>query len=511
MRGRRGLGSYTLGDRYTAPDRRLSQMLIRQGSRGGPSDSWQETMGRIAQQLAGAYIGYKDQQNRNVANQAFAKVEPDSYSMQPTMNDQQIMESEGVQNILRQNTDADRMRNPMIQRNMKAIGMEQDAFNQDEATLNSLDPNNFLTPDGYNTEVKYLKDAMGRATQNIENYGDEFNQTMGRLRSQEPTDDQRAEAVRREILGQRKASEVNTLNEKMPQIDYALQNLRGLENNPYAQRLAQGLMMNKMSNEAASRLDAIARERQLADIQSGRDYTSGENQLNRQARIDAVSAKPPVPGRDTPYSQDVADQLANIAGAKEKAKKPTSDEIRNTAKIKEEVKQEAKVTGMRPKAKASLDSYSSKMDFVTGTIDSALDNVSNWSAQYGSLLSALPGSDANTLKNELQTIKANIGFQALQEMRANSPTGGALGNVANQELEALQATIGSLDQSQDTDVLRKNLTTLKAQLKSSAMRMKDAYAQTYGGDEGKNRRSTDGLSSAEQKELEQLKRDLGRQ
>ena len=516
----RGLGGYTLGDRYTTPDRRLSQMLMRQGSRGGPSDSWQETLGRIAQQLSGAYIGKLDQDKQDLANQTLAKVQPDEHTMQPTMNDQQIMESEGVQNILRQKTDADRMGNPMIQRNITAIRNEQDRIADQEQSLSDLQDTasrNRFTDGGELMQVqgpltdKYYSGQIDRATQNIENYGDEFNQTMGRLRSQEPTDDQRAEAVRREILRQRRASEVNTLNEKMPQIDYALQNLRGLENNPYAQRLAQGLMMNKMSNEAASRLDAIARERQLADIQSGRDYTSGENQLNRQARIDAVSAKPPVPGRDTPYSQDVADQLANIAGAKEKAKKPTSDEIRNTAKIKEEVKQEAKVTGMRPKAKASLDSYSSKMDFVTGTIDSALDNVSNWSAQYGSLLSALPGSDANTLKNELQTIKANIGFQALQEMRANSPTGGALGNVANQELEALQATIGSLDQSQDTDVLRKNLTTLKAQLKSSAMRMKDAYAQTYGGDEGKNRRSTDGLSSAEQKELEQLKRDLGRQ
>ena len=33
-------------------------------------------------------------------------------------------------------------------------------------------------------------------------------------------------------------------------------------------------------------------------------------------------------------------------------------------------------------------------------------------------------------------------------MRMESPTGGALGNVSNQELESLQATLGNLDQSQ---------------------------------------------------------------
>jgi hypothetical protein len=198
----------------------MSQMLMEGSRRGKPAYHYSDTLGRIAQQLAGGYLAGRDQKNQNVANQAFTKAEPDSYSMQPTMNDQQIMESDSVQNILRQNTDADRMKNPMIQRNMNAIGMEQKAFNQDEARLNSLDPNNFMTPDAYNTEVKTLNDAMGRATQNIENYGDEFNQTMGRLNSQEPTDDQRADAVGRELLGQRKASEVNTLNEKMPQLEY---------------------------------------------------------------------------------------------------------------------------------------------------------------------------------------------------------------------------------------------------------------------------------------------------
>jgi hypothetical protein len=192
------------------------------------------------------------------------------------MNDQQIMESDSVQNILRQNTDADRMKNPMIQRNMNAIGMEQKAFNQDEARLNSLKPDNFMTPDAYNTEVKTLNDAMGRATQNIENYGDEFNQTMGRLTSQEPTDDQRADAVGRELIGQRKASEVNTLNEKKPQLEYAMQNLRGLENNPYAQRLLQGLMMNQMDTNAASRLAETQRGYKDADVKSARDFTTSE-------------------------------------------------------------------------------------------------------------------------------------------------------------------------------------------------------------------------------------------
>lgn len=45
----------------------------------------------------------------------------------------------------------------------------------------------------------------------------------------------------------------------------------------------------------------------------------------------------------------------------------------------------------------------------------------------------------------VNTIKANLGFDALQAMRDASPTGGALGQVAVQELEMLQSTVAALD------------------------------------------------------------------
>jgi hypothetical protein len=86
----KSLGSYTLGDQYVSPERRLSAMLTQQGSKGGPSNSWQETMGRIAQQLAGAYIGYKDTQNRNKAFDAQTGLEPDSTSMKQTYTPDEV-------------------------------------------------------------------------------------------------------------------------------------------------------------------------------------------------------------------------------------------------------------------------------------------------------------------------------------------------------------------------------------------------------------------------------------
>lgn len=75
----------------------------------------------------------------------------------------------------------------------------------------------------------------------------------------------------------------------------------------------------------------------------------------------------------------------------------------------------------------------------------------------GKASSFVPGTDAYNLNQRLLTLKANLGFDRLQQMREASPTGGALGQVAVQELNALQATVGSLDIGQDKKELAKNL------------------------------------------------------
>ena len=79
----------------------------------------------------------------------------------------------------------------------------------------------------------------------------------------------------------------------------------------------------------------------------------------------------------------------------------------------------------------------------------------------GKAQSFVPGTDAFNLNQRLLTIKANLGFDRLQQMRDASPTGGALGQVAVQELNALQATVGSLELGQDRKELNKNLNKIE--------------------------------------------------
>lgn len=100
---------------------------------------------------------------------------------------------------------------------------------------------------------------------------------------------------------------------------------------------------------------------------------------------------------------------------------------------------------------------------VTQEIDRALDTMQGGilpDTGWGAMLSDIPGTDALSLANRLETIKANIGFEELNKMRQQSPTGGALGQVTERELAFLQSVAGSLDQSQNQEELTDNLNRL---------------------------------------------------
>jgi hypothetical protein len=86
----------------------------------------------------------------------------------------------------------------------------------------------------------------------------------------------------------------------------------------------------------------------------------------------------------------------------------------------------------------------------------------NTTGKIGFVMKNIPGEPANALASNLTTITANLAFDKLQDMRNNSPTGGALGNVSNLELESLKSAIANLNQSLDKTSLAKNLATVEA-------------------------------------------------
>lgn len=104
--------------------------------------------------------------------------------------------------------------------------------------------------------------------------------------------------------------------------------------------------------------------------------------------------------------------------------------------------------------------------------------LSRWIGQV------LPGTDARDIRAKLDTVEALIGFDALADMRAASPTGGALGQITERELKFLQSVQGSLDVAQSTEQFIKNLARIEKSFKkiraiNSAEMTVDQYKKEF--------------------------------
>lgn len=134
------------------------------------------------------------------------------------------------------------------------------------------------------------------------------------------------------------------------------------------------------------------------------------------------------------------------------------------------------------KAQSAIRGFEQQANLVTGTIDKAtalINKSGSMATGYGQSFSGLPNTDSRALNNYLNTIKANVGFDQLQKMRDNSPTGGALGQVSDFENRLLQAVQGALDPLQSKQ-LKENLSTIKELYPQVLLEKQRAFQQDYG-------------------------------
>jgi hypothetical protein len=69
----------------------------------------------------------------------------------------------------------------------------------------------------------------------------------------------------------------------------------------------------------------------------------------------------------------------------------------------------------------------------------------------------IPGTVANRITQFTESALSNVGLDVLQQMRENSPTGGALGQVPIQQQTRLEQVLGSLNINQPPEVLAANI------------------------------------------------------
>jgi hypothetical protein len=143
-------------------------------------------------------------------------------------------------------------------------------------------------------------------------------------------------------------------------------------------------------------------------------------------------------------------------------------------------KEKQKREAAYPQATSAINSFETKADSFVKDIEKLRDSP-GLSEITGIAAGRLPGITANGRAAQAlyDKIVAKGGFQALQDLRDASKTGGALGNVSNQEGKQLTASFAAIDRRQDAKDVRAALDQAIGDIQGSKTRLKEAYDLTY--------------------------------
>lgn len=214
----------------------------------------------------------------------------------------------------------------------------------------------------------------------------------------------------------------------------------------------------------------------LAALQSSADKATAN-----QARIDAakiaadarIDAAREAGANRLQIAQMQADSRRDIAMMQQAFKESQLNQPINPKDLQ---KREAAY----PQATSALKGFEEKADSFVKDIEKLRDHP-GLSEITGIAAGRLPGLTANGRAAQAlyDKIVAKGGFQALQDLRDASKTGGALGNVSNQEGKQLTASFAAIDRRQDAKDVREALNQAIGDIEGSKTRLKEAYDMTY--------------------------------
>jgi len=134
-----------------------------------------------------------------------------------------------------------------------------------------------------------------------------------------------------------------------------------------------------------------------------------------------------------------------------------------------------------PQATQSVNGFEAKSDLFIKELeklrdDPGLDKIT------GPIFGRTPSitREGSRAQATYDKIFAKGGFQALQDMREMSKTGGALGNVSNEEGRRLEkSVVGGLDRTQNIADVKQGINDLIDEIRGSKARVREAYESTY--------------------------------
>jgi hypothetical protein len=266
--------------------------------------------------------------------------------------------------------------------------------------------------------------------------------------------------------------------EKIQPLEAALEsNANAFNSNPDEWRMrSSGVSAEKMAELALQKTRA-AREEARLDLEGQRVEETQRHQRAMESISGTQAERQQKQLEETQRHNKAMEGLdARRVGISAAAEARKAEQGGVELSNKEIQKREA----VRPQATLAIKSIDAKAASLIKDLQELRDHP-GLNQITGLVAGRAPGfsDDARAAQALYDRIMARGGFQMLQEMREASKTGGALGNVSNQEGKQLQAAFAAIDRRQSKEDLQRVLDQTILDIEGAKQRSKEAYDETY--------------------------------
>lgn len=266
--------------------------------------------------------------------------------------------------------------------------------------------------------------------------------------------------------------------EKIQPLEAALEsNLAAFEQNPDDWRLrSSGVAPDKLV-ELALQKERAKREEARLDLEDARVRETQRHQETMEAisksGVDRQQRQLEEMARHNKVMEGIDARRVNISAAAEERKATQGEATLSTKDIQ---KREAAY----PQANAAIKGIEAKSESFINDLKALRDHP-GLSQITGLIAGRAPAitKEGRAAQALYDKILAKGGFEMLQQMREASKTGGALGNVSNQEGKQLQASFAAIDRRQDAADVKKALDTAISDVEGARVRSREAFNETY--------------------------------
>lgn len=245
------------------------------------------------------------------------------------------------------------------------------------------------------------------------------------------------------------------------------------------------------TNKAAVGAMDVVTGQMVGGIAPGTRPTMAPSQLSLLPNQVQPSAAPAAAAPAAPATPAPAAGAAPLTPTVQAAPRPTTDNIWLGQSAGEKATQQdiSQIKSEWFKKLPALESAIRSMETKVARDEKALEEAENRLSAFntgivGQALRGFGGTEALDLVELLKPVRTNIFTAELDQMRANSPTGGAVGNVTDVEGNKFESALGSLDTAQSKGQLLdqiENVRNARREVLNNMKKTVEEYRRYLGG------------------------------